>query len=108
MGSSALRLLTGGEDTEGSGQGLFGQNSFRWAERIHAAAMHQSNMRGKLGGEVDVMQRGNDRQVQGAEQVEDLELVANIQMVGRLIENEDFRLLRQRTRHEDTLLLTAR
>ena len=54
------------------------------------------------------MQGGEDRDVEPGHEFEDLDLIANVEMIGGLVQNEVIRSLRDRSGDEDSLLLAAR
>ncbi len=58
-------------------------------------------------GEVQVVQGEQGAGAEGGHQGEDVELVADVEVVGRLVEDEQGRLLHERPRDQDALSLTA-
>ena len=54
------------------------------------------------------MNRGYDGEVQPLDEVEDVELAAHVEVVRRLVEYQEIRLLRNRARYQHALLLAAR
>ena len=54
------------------------------------------------------MNRCRNRQIEALDNIHQLKLIFNIQMIRRLIENHALRLLRERTREDDALLLPTR
>lgn len=60
-----------------------------------------------LGGLVQVVQRGEGADAEVAHQAEDLQLVADVEMVGGLVEQEQAALLGQGPGDENPLLLPA-
>lgn len=58
--------------------------------------------------EIQIMQRGHNCHPKPTHKAQHLKLVANVQMVGRLVQNDQPRFLRQGPRHHDALPLTAR
>ncbi|MNW58566.1 hypothetical protein D3C74_364410 [compost metagenome] len=53
------------------------------------------------------MQRCQDADVQSANNIQDLQLVLDIQMIGRFVQNQKIRLLSEYTSQNDALLLPA-
>src|SRR5919201_1965520 len=58
-------------------------------------------------GESDVVQHGDHGQIARARELADAELVGEVEMRGRLVEQEDVGLLRERHREDDALALAA-
>jgi hypothetical protein len=56
---------------------------------------------------VQVVKRGKDRTAQPFYKAHDLNLVADIQMCGRFVEEEDLRPLRKRPREQNAPTLAA-
>ncbi len=56
------------------------------------------------GGEVEVVQRGQDAQAAVADQAEDVQLVGDVQVVGGFVEDQHPRLLGEGAGDEDPLL----
>ena len=74
------------------------------------AGAHGDQVRGVPGGLVEVVQHGDERApllVQARAQVHDLELVGDVEERGRLVEQQQVGLLRERHGQPDPLPLTA-
>ena len=90
---------------------VLGQHVRRPAVGDHAPVVEQHHAVGVLCGEREVVHRGDEREPRlGAKRVEQLErllLMADVERCSRLVEQDDPRLLRERTCDHDTLLLAA-
>ena len=75
------------------------------------SAVEEQHAVGVLRGEREVVHRGDQRQpgllAKAVEQVERLLLVPDVERGGRLVEQDDRRLLRERAGDDDALLLAA-
>ena len=58
--------------------------------------------------QIQIMEAGQDRQTQCLDLAKQFELVTQVEVVGRLVEDQQLRLLHQSTNEQGALLLTAR
>jgi len=75
-----------------------------------AAVFHQGDVAGVVGGEVEVVQHHDDGYAlfgQGGKVLHQAVLIADIEMVGRLIKKEDFGILQQRADDGGALLFAT-
>ena len=72
-----------------------GEDGFRGAGSRDGAVVEDDKVVAVPGGEVQVMQGDDARQVEGTQELEEFELVPDIEMVGRLVEQDLGRLLRE-------------
>ena len=76
------------------------------------AGVHERDPREEVGGQGEIVEHGNDRPVialvQVCEQLHDLDLVADVEVSGRLVEDEDRCRLGKRQGDEDQLPLAQR
>ncbi len=88
-----------------------GENVRGWPVGDDASGVEQEHAVGVLRGERQIVHRGDEGQTgllaQAVEQLERLLLVPDVERRGRLVEENDLRLLRDRARDDDTLLLAA-
>ena len=79
--------------------------------RDDATVLHQDDAIGELRGDVEVVHHDEARELAvlhlAREQLVEIELVAHVEERARLVEEEHLRLLHERTRDRDALLLAA-
>ena len=69
--------------------------------------MHHDHVVAEGRGQVEVVQDRDDRQPQAADPLQEVQLVAEVEVVGGLVQQQDLGLLRQRPRQVDALPLAA-
>lgn len=72
------------------------QHLARRTDRDHLAPVHDGDAVTEHGGVIEVVQRRHNGQALSAYQIEQADLVTYVEMVGRLVQEQDMRLLRQR------------
>ena len=100
--------MAAGIDRKGVRDRLSGEDLLGSPEGDHPTGLHHAGPGRKGRGQVDVVQRGDDGDAEAAEQPEDLELMTDVEMVRRLVENEQPGFLRQGAGNQHPLLLAAR
>ena len=75
--------------------------------RDEAARLEQGDGVGVGGGQVEAVQRGHDGDTQFPDEFEDVELVADVEVVGGLVEHEQPRLLGQCAGQQHPLAFAA-
>ena len=97
------KLFTQRVHFESARDSRLGQD-FGWRAKPHGAApVQEQDVIADVCGQVQIMERGHNRQRQVPDQVENLKLVANIEVIGRLIEDQKRGFLRQRAGDHDPL-----
>lgn len=71
------------------------QNLPRRTDRNHLAPVHDGDAIAEHGGVIKIVQRRHDGQALPAHQIEQADLVTDIEVVGRFVQKQDMRLLRQ-------------
>ena len=82
-------------DTEDFGDALCPQHLARCAERDEIALVHHRDAVAEHCGMVQVMQGGHDCQFLAADKIKQPDLVPDIEMIGRFVQKQNPRLLRQ-------------
>lgn len=96
VGKAALIGGDNGLHPENGSDRRRSQNILRRTDRNQFAPVQDGDAVAEHGGMVEIVQRRHDRQALPAHQIEQADLVADVEMVGRLVQKQDMWLLRQR------------
>lgn len=108
IGVAERKLLLAGNDLKSVRDSDLGQHLGGRAKPDSMAGMKEQDVVTDTSSQVQVMQGSDDCQRQASDQVQHLKLVTNIEVVGRLVENQKPRLLGERTSHHNPLAFAAR
>ena len=89
------------------GQQCFGQHFGGGAAGHHTAVVEHIQAVAEGRRQVEVMEAGQGRQAEGFDQPQQLQLVARVEVVGRLVEDQQRRLLHQGAGQQHALLFPA-
>src|SRR5690625_6570927 len=82
-----------GSHIEGGADGVWRQYRLWRTQGTDAPPSHDQHLIGERGGKVQIMQCDQHSQPQTAQYLNDLKLMADIQMVCRLVQTDQFRLM---------------
>ncbi len=108
VGVTGGKAFAAGLDLKGARDGVFRQDLPGRAKALRLAVLQQKQIVTKIDRKIEVMHRDDDGQWQVPDQIEDLELMPDIQMVRRFVEDQKTGLLRQGAGDNDALALAAR
>ena len=85
-----------------------GQHFARGAAGDDLAVVDHVQPVAKRGGQVEVMNAGQGADLQALDQLQQLQLIARVEVIGRLVEDQQFGLLGQGPGEDHTLFFTPR
>ena len=93
---------------EGAGQDAFRQHGFWRAEPKRSSGIQKQDIVTRTCCHVQIMKRRDDCQGQVPDQLEHFELMSDVEVVCRLVQDQQARFLRKRTSDHDSLALAPR
>ena len=106
--TAGLKHLCAHSNIKGCFDHGFGQDLMRRAKSHCSAVDKHQNIISIFSCKIQIVQAGDNGQVQLSDHLQNLQLVADIQMVCWLVQDQNFRLLCQSTRYHYPLALATR